>query len=75
MSIDSDFFESGGHSLMATRIVARVQSRLGVKVSIRALFEAPTVAQLAASLDRTTPDRGAIMPRARGERQPLSADH
>lgn len=46
VSVTANFFEIGGHSLLATQVVSRVRKAFDLEISVRALFEAPTVEKL-----------------------------
>jgi amino acid adenylation domain-containing protein len=47
VGIHANFFELGGHSLLAIRLLGRIAKQFGVRLSLRALFDAPTIEQLA----------------------------
>jgi amino acid adenylation domain-containing protein len=51
ISIDDNFFTLGGHSLLATRVVSELQRSLQVEVPFKILFDSPTVAAMAESLE------------------------
>ncbi|MEU7876306.1 amino acid adenylation domain-containing protein [Dactylosporangium sp. NPDC049140] len=69
-----DFFALGGHSLLATQVVSRVRSVFGVEVPVAAVFDAPTVARLAAVIEGSSagPAAPPLVPVPRDRELPLS---
>ncbi|WP_444980089.1 amino acid adenylation domain-containing protein [Nocardia mexicana] len=57
---DDDFFALGGNSLIATQVVARLGAAIGGRVPVRALFETPAVAALAATVESQAHTRHSV---------------
>ncbi|HEX6355794.1 non-ribosomal peptide synthase/polyketide synthase [Actinophytocola sp.] len=77
VGIHDNFFELGGHSLLATKLATNVNQRFGTELTIRSLFVAPTVAELAALDTGADEDALAVLLpiRTAGTREPLFCVH
>jgi acyl carrier protein len=76
IGVEDNFFEIGGHSLVATQVIAHIRKELGVEVGIRELFGWPTVSGLGARIEALRAAGGGAVTgigvQVRPERVPLS---
>ena len=77
VGIHANFFEMGGHSLMATQVISRVRQVFQVELPLRSLFDSPTVASLAGQIETALqserpPQAPPLLPSGRDQPLPLS---
>ncbi|MGW2155844.1 amino acid adenylation domain-containing protein [Nonomuraea sp. NPDC001699] len=72
VGVDDDFFDLGGDSLLATRLISRVRAELGTALSVRAVFDRPTAAELARGLAPDATSGPVLAPTSRAGAVPLS---
>jgi acyl carrier protein len=51
ISVEDNFFMMGGHSLLGTQLIARIRDTFGVEISLRSLFDNPTVSGISAEIE------------------------
>ncbi|ELB94764.1 non-ribosomal peptide synthetase, partial [Rhodococcus wratislaviensis IFP 2016] len=75
IGVHDSFFDLGGNSLVATRLVARVNAALGSRIGVREIFDAPTVATLATRIESEAvqgAERPPLVAGVRPDRLPVS---
>lgn len=75
LGVDDDFFQAGGHSLLAAALFAEIETVLGRSLPLGMLVEAPTIARLADAIERMPPWSPLVAVRASGRRRPFFCVH
>lgn len=65
IGVSQNFFESGGHSILATRVVSRVRDVFNIDLPLRSMFESPTVEGVATALVRHSNNANELENRAK----------
>lgn len=60
-SADKNFFEAGGDSLLATKLLVRIQKEFGVEISLAEMLDSSTVPQMAELIDRRIEEEGDVL--------------
>ena len=74
MDVTQDFFEQGGHSLLAAKLLANIEREFGRMLSLAFIFQCPTIEQMAESLQtagQSLRDRAIVPIQPKGSRPPL----
>lgn len=58
---NADFFQLGGHSLLVTAVVSQIRDNFEIKLPLSSLFEAPTIAELAAYMENMPGEKERII--------------
>ncbi|OUL18006.1 non-ribosomal peptide synthetase, partial [Nostoc sp. 106C] len=77
IGVTDNFFELGGQSLLVIQVVSRIRDRYQVDLSMRSLFDSPTIAQLAAQIETVSQEKPRlqaplIVPIPRNQNLPLA---